>query len=108
LASNELHAVAVRLVARLPDGHADLSPDQLDALADLFDEIAGRLEESTALIDSMLGLASQRGYQDGSQPLDYLTPAERATFDVGDRRGLDAGLAHETLTRWKEASGWRR
>jgi hypothetical protein len=107
VSSTELHAAAVILVAALPDYADDLSPLQLEALADLFDEIACELEESTALIDAMLSLASQRGCQADGQPRDYLTAGERVTFDIADRRGLDAGLGHETLSRWKARSAWR-
>jgi hypothetical protein len=103
----ELNAAAARLVAELPNDPSDLSSRQLLAMADLFDEIADRLTESTARIDAMASLANQRGHQSGSQPLDYLTAAERVTFDEGEPRGLDATLAHDTLMRWKERSGWR-
>jgi hypothetical protein len=104
-ASTQLHAAAVRLVAELPDDATDLTPVQLDAIADLFEEIADCLDQSTTEIDGMLNLASQRGHQTGEAPYDYLTAAERAKFDIDDQHALDASLAHETLTRWKEAAG---
>jgi hypothetical protein len=104
--TGELHAAAVRLVAALPDSAADLSPSQLDAMAALFDQIADRIELNALRIDAMLRRASQRGHAPGTRPVDYLTAAERAVFDADDLRALDASLAHETLNRWKDTSGW--
>lgn len=106
MSPDDLHATAVNLVAELPHDANDVSGPQRDALAGLFDAIADRLDESAARIDTMLDVARQRGHEPGGQPLSYLTAAERSVFDVGDLRALDASLAHETLARWTETSGW--
>lgn len=102
----ELSDAAAGLIAELPNEASDLTSPQLDAMAELLNEIADRLGLSETRIDAMLVLTRRRGYRGVGERLDYLTSDERATFEDGEGRGLDATLAHDALARWGERSGW--
>jgi hypothetical protein len=95
----ELSDLTARLVAELPEDAIDLSIRQLDAVAELFDRIADRLSLSEKRLDAMLELATERGFRPGGQPVDYLTGTERAAFEAGELRALDARRAYAALTR---------